>query len=72
MKVIDDRAAQQAWIRCDEQLPSPGQDVLICAGESAAVAWLDHDGLGFSNSDWWWPLSRVRAWMPLPEPPEGE
>lgn len=50
------------WIKCGEQMPEEGEDVLISTpGKTVDVAmYLDGQFNGYP---------RVTHWMPLPEPP---
>ena len=56
------------WHRAEDQLPEPGQVVLVCTyfyGRSIyAVAWLDNEEK--------WSFGTVTHWMPLPEPPKSD
>lgn len=69
MKVIDEAptVAASPWHRVEDQLPEPGQDVLVYTyfyGRSIyAVAWLDNEGK--------WSFGTVTHWMPI-EPPKED
>lgn len=67
MEKADSVPAAPRWHRVEEQLPEPGQDVLVCTyfyGRSIyVVAWLDNEGK--------WSFGTVTHWMPI-EPPKEE
>ena len=62
------RDADSPWHRVEEELPDPGQDVLVYTyfyGRSIyAVAWLDNEGK--------WSFGTVTNWMPIEPPMETE
>ena len=61
------RDAASPWHRVEDQLPEPGQVVLVCTyfyGRSIyAVAWLDNEEK--------WSFGTVTHWMPI-EPPKED
>lgn len=61
------REPASQWHRVEDQLPEPGQVVLVCTyfyGRSIyAVAWLDNEGK--------WSFGTVTHWMPI-EPPKED
>ena len=66
--IADNVPSAPRWHRVEDQLPEPGQDVLVYTyfyGRSIyAVAWLDNEEK--------WSFGTVTHWMPLPEPPKEE
>ena len=68
------------WIPCSERLPSDDKDYLVTDGESMAVGYYRTDAKAWDNVNFGWlehreetcGLKTVVAWMPLPEPYEGD
>ena len=67
-KTVRNFPAASPWHRVEEELPDPGQDVLVYTyfyGRSIyAVAWLDNEGK--------WSFGTVTNWMPIEPPMETE
>ena len=73
-KEVEKRLMEMRWIPCSERLPEVGQDVLFSVRDLYVS-----EGCLREDGDWsqfrWQAIQRkesVTAWMPLPEPWEGE
>ncbi len=68
-KEIEDAAS--VWRRVTEELPRNGQLVVVIDddGHANTAALSRKGGWWLSNSNNFFPMSRVLYWMPLPEPP---
>ena len=68
---------KEKWIPVSEWLPEEKQVVLISNGKGH-VRCGQYQGLAFRDSNptqWWWKnttIETVMAWMPLPEPYNGD
>lgn len=60
------------WIPCRERLPEDKELVLTYKNERFEVQEYEKRRNGWISSGWFWSLSTVTHWMPLPEPPEEE
>lgn len=64
------------WIPCSERLPAYGEDVLISIGGYCDVGHIvsvnEEERYNWYFSGWYHLPNDVDAWMPLPEPWEGE
>lgn len=77
MPTID---AEPHWIPCSERMPNDDKDYLVTDGESMAVGYYRTDAKAWDNVNFGWlehreetcGLKMVIAWMPLPEPYEGD
>lgn len=59
------------WIPCSERLPEEDEGVLATDGRNIWIDtfWLDEDG---DPHFFYQRFDKVKAWMPLPDPPEGD
>lgn len=72
--------AEPHWIPCSERMPNDDKDYLVTDGESMAVGYYRTDAKAWDNVNFGWlehreetcGLKTVVAWMPLPEPYEGD
>ena len=61
------------WISCSERLPRQGQKVICqCRANIIKVLKLEADGDWYQDADHCYMSGFVVAWMPLPEPWEGD
>lgn len=61
------------WIPCSERLPKQGQEVICqCRARIIKVLKLDANGDWYQDADHCYMSGFVIAWMPLPEPYEGD
>ena len=60
----------QGWIPCSERLPKVDEEVLVTMEwGDVQIAW--YDKFGKWETDEWYDLDDILAWMPLPTPYEG-
>lgn len=67
----------ERWIPCSERLPNGGKDVIVYTKaweEHIQIAHIQYDGIlwELSDGEFYFSMSDVTHWMPLPEPPESE
>ncbi len=71
----DQLAESTRWIPCRERLPENGQAVIGC-DRSGFITRFRFDGdappCWVDDHEEFFPLNRIVAWMPLPDPPEME
>ena len=74
--IINALPPAQQLIPCSERLPSYFEDVLLAFGRNFNVGYListnDETEREWFCSGWYFPMSEVDAWMPLPKPYERE
>lgn len=58
------------WIPCIERLPEDGELVLTYKNERFEVQEYEKRRNGWISGGWFWSLSTVTHWKPLPEPPK--
>ena len=68
---------RKMWIPCSEKLPDGGKDVIVYTKaweEHIQIAHIQYDGIRWELADgeFYFSMSDVTHWMPLPEPPESE
>ena len=59
------------WISVDDSFPEPGEDVLVCnhwGDVDTDMVWINPDG----KMEFYFDMTNVTHWMPLPEPPSKE
>lgn len=73
MRKIDDAEgkADQGWIPCSERLPENAMNV-IAQFSDGTVTELRYAGNGIFEGIYEYSTRVIIAWMPLPEPYEGE
>lgn len=60
------------WVSCEERLPEVGELVVIIDddGHANTATLSAMGGWWLSNSNDFFPMSRILYWMPLPDPPQ--
>lgn len=74
-QIKNDGYTVQRWIPCNEMLPEPLQNVIICTDiKTVTVAWINGNEWYFADTGnghiEQWGLDDITHWMPLPEPPK--